>query len=704
MSRSALIAAVAAVGLMGASAAEATALPRSTTDRPDDVAGHQIHVFYVVPSDRADRSLDTNGTLANTVASFREWLSTKAEGRTLRLDTFGGEPDITFRRLTRTDAELRAFAHPRGAIEADLDAAGFDDPDKIYAVYYDGTSDSACGGGAWPPVLPGNVAAMYLNGLPDYVVPCSSNPFAGPGGPPRYMEFAMLHEILHTLGFVASCAPHHHRAGHVSEDPDDLMWAGDGFWVPSGWTAVKLDAGNDDYYRHSIAGCLDFDDSPFLVPSAQCSRTGGTLTITGSGDAVAVSRTTAGVILANGLPCAGATTTNVDTIAVNGGALDDALTIDMTNGAFAPGLTAERAANASEIEFTVNGGGGTDSLRILGGSGVDTLRFGSAGAATNSDGDTDVKLAATETRQLAGAGGNDVLSAAAHASVGSALTSAVRIEGGSGDDAMTGGSVGDSLVGGDGADTLAGAGGNDVETGGNQNDTFVQGVATNGSDDLRGDAGTDLADYGQRTAAVQITLNGTAMRDDGATGATPERDVVLTENVTTGSAADTVAGDGLNNALSTGARVDRVTGGAGNDTITGGAGDETLDGGAGNDTFLMGTAPGGQDDLVGGTGVDTVDYGQRPAGVAVRVILGNALGTGDDGATRAPEGDDALVENATGGAGNDTLTGDRLANTLLGNAGADTLTGNAGADTLDGGPGTDTCDGGAGANRLRNCP
>jgi hypothetical protein len=105
---------------------------------------------------------------------------------------------------------------------------------------------------------------MYLNGLPNFAVPCGANRFAGPGDAPGYLEISMLHEIMHTLGFVATCAPNQWRAGHVSDDPNDLIWAGDGVWVPDGWTAVKLDAGNDDYYKHSNPGCLDLNDSPYL--------------------------------------------------------------------------------------------------------------------------------------------------------------------------------------------------------------------------------------------------------------------------------------------------------------------------------------------------------------------------------------------------------------------------------------------------------
>jgi len=49
-----------------------------------------------------------------------------------------------------------------------------------------------------------------------------------------------------------------------------------------------------------------------------------------------------------------------------------------------------------------------------------------------------------------------------------------------------------------------------------------------------------------------------------------------------------------------------------------------------------------------------------------------------------------VIENATGGNGNDELTGNQVANVLTGRGGNDMLYGKAGADTIDGGDGVDT--------------
>src|SRR3954451_18824598 len=52
---------------------------RATSDRADDLPGHaQAHVLYVLPSNGADHSLDTNGAIAASVDSWQRWLQSQA--------------------------------------------------------------------------------------------------------------------------------------------------------------------------------------------------------------------------------------------------------------------------------------------------------------------------------------------------------------------------------------------------------------------------------------------------------------------------------------------------------------------------------------------------------------------------------------------------------------------------------------------------
>lgn len=240
-----------------------TSLDRTTTDRPDDSPNYQVQVFYVLPSDGVDQQLDTNDTLIKTVNAWNEWLAQQTNGIRLRLDTYGGQLDIAFVRLSSTDAQLASQGlYIRDAIERELSQLGFKNPKKLYAVYYGGTANETCGGAPLPPDLVGRVDALYLNGqFADPNIPdCNQNPF-GAVGSPGYLEFSMLHEIFHSLGAVPQCAPHYTQNGHTSDTPRDLMYAGNQPWQPQ-----VLDEGHDDYYGHNNPNCLDVANSAFLDP------------------------------------------------------------------------------------------------------------------------------------------------------------------------------------------------------------------------------------------------------------------------------------------------------------------------------------------------------------------------------------------------------------------------------------------------------
>ena len=106
-----------------------------------------------------------------------------------------------------------------------------------------------------------------------------------------------------------------------------------------------------------------------------------------------------------------------------------------------------------------------------------------------------------------------------------------------------------------------------------------------------------------------------------------------------------------------------------------------------------------------GNGVDTYDLSNYSTGVSIDLKPGASsvtsatqlayLGDGHYAAGNVYNaylynGDArSYIENAIGGGGNDTLTGNAIANSLTGNGGNDTLVGGTGNDTIDGGAGTD---------------
>lgn len=135
----------------------------------------------------------------------------------------------------------------------------------------------------------------------------------------------------------------------------------------------------------------------------------------------------------------------------------------------------------------------------------------------------------------------------------------------------------------------------------------------------------------------------------------------------------TLSGQGALNEKLTGATGDDVlNGNDGNDKLIGLAGNDTLNGGNGNDVLRGGL---GNDTLDGGADNDTATYVDATVGVTVSLAVAGPQVTGD--------GTDTLIsiENLTGSAFADTLTGDGNDNILDGQGGVDNLTGGLGNDT-----------------------
>lgn len=240
-------------------------LSRSATNRADETALPKYRVLYVLPSDAVDRNLDTDGTLARTVSSWERWYAAQTGGRYLRLDTSDGALDVTFVRLTRTDAQMTAYGDfLRDSLEKQLAGLGqTGTANTLILAYYDGGHATRCGSAALPPTLPGVVAALYLKGLAASAVPCGSNPFAAsPTAAPGYLEFVGAHEALHLLGIVSPGAPNYIAGSHVGNDPTDLMYAGSQVWRPA-----TLDVAKNSYYNANglASGLTNLAQSAYLV-------------------------------------------------------------------------------------------------------------------------------------------------------------------------------------------------------------------------------------------------------------------------------------------------------------------------------------------------------------------------------------------------------------------------------------------------------
>ena len=231
---------------------------------------------------------------------------------------------------------------------------------------------------------------------------------------------------------------------------------------------------------------------------------------------------------------------------------------------------------------------------------------------------------ATEADSFDGGDGSDTMS---YARAGSAVTVSLALQGsqqdtiGAGLDTL---SHIENLIGSAYDDTLTGDSGNNSLEGGDGNDI------------LDGGAGQDIAAYASAGAAVSVSL------------------------LAQGAAQDTGGGG-----LDTLSHVEGLLGSAYDDILTGDDGDNVLDGGSGGD-----------DILIGGAGNNTAAF--TLASGTVSVSLGLQDASQDTGAG----GHDTLsgFVNLTGGAFDDTLTGDGNANILDGGDGSNTLIGGAGDD------------------------
>ncbi len=136
----------------------------------------------------------------------------------------------------------------------------------------------------------------------------------------------------------------------------------------------------------------------------------------------------------------------------------------------------------------------------------------------------------------------------------------------------------------------------DTFSGGVLDDTFV---FSQGADLYDGNDGSDTVDYTDATGRVlsdlQINQSGTGFASKFAAGAGQGDTYEEIENVTGGSFADNLRGDGNDNVLEGGGVSDRLYGRGGNDTLNGGAGVDALYGNL------------GVDEMTGGPGASTTD-------------------------------------------------------------------------------------------------
>jgi Ca2+-binding RTX toxin-like protein len=239
-----------------------------------------------------------------------------------------------------------------------------------------------------------------------------------------------------------------------------------------------------------------------------------------------------------------------------------------------------------------------------------------------------------------------------------------ELHGGADNDWLDGGKNKDKLFGGGENDRLFGQDGNDELNGGDDDDDLDGGA---GADALDGGDGIDTALYTNSNAGVHVSLRPILIVGQGPSGGDADGDTLVNiENLT---------GSGYDDELEGNDEVNWLLGLDGDDTLIGGAGGDMLDGGQGN---------------------DTASYKWSAERVIVSLLTDTAGGGDADG--------DELdsIENLTGSAYADVLSGDDGDNVLDGFEGDNTLYGNGGRDVLHGGNDTDRLYGGEGADTIQS--
>ena len=355
---------------------------------------------------------------------------------------------------------------------------------------------------------------------------------------------------------------------------------------------------------------------------------------------------------------------------------------------------------------------------------------------SSADGDQTVPADGSFGVDIDGGDGNDALTVLAKVTE----VNGVKLLGEGGDDVLTGADSGDSLDGGEGNDRLVGAKGGDDMSGGAGNDTLVWNNG-DGTDFIEGDAGNDTTEVNgnptlgdvftiepnagrvkfRRTNLVGFTLDASTERfqvnglggDDSVTATPGTALPALTLlSVDGGAGVDTGNGSDGPDLILGGEGNDILNGGGGDDRIVGDRGNDTLNGGAGDDTLVWNNGD-ATDVMNGDNGRDDVEVNGAPAAGDVFAVQANGarikfdrtnlvpfsldIGSSETMHANGLGGDDAITVGevgsfsvtASGGAGNDTLTGGGSSGTFLGGSGNDTITPGGGIDVVSADEGDD---------------
>jgi hypothetical protein len=240
---------------------------QNSLDTPDDSGRDKFHAVYVLGSDSGAADPDMVGNIQRDVGALSSWFQSQT-AHPLNIDRKAGQIEVTTWKLPDlTKQQIAKWADDSSPyfLIALIRMAqdGFGSPyGRRWLFVLDtrglDTASFPCGVAfaQWATVFTNNACAP-VTGTTDA---------DSVDGPPKNSAQVALHEMIHTLGAVPSCATHYDGTGHVS---DDTVEEGSDLMYPTAELQPKsIDPHNDDYFNDNIPGCPDVAESPFVNPTS----------------------------------------------------------------------------------------------------------------------------------------------------------------------------------------------------------------------------------------------------------------------------------------------------------------------------------------------------------------------------------------------------------------------------------------------------
>ena len=258
---------------------------RSFKDELDLYNGNQFHPIYLLPCERDDREYDINDKIESSLLAINNWLKEQTLNQEIKFDrNIDGNIDITFLRVNKTmdwfgDLHNRDKLKNITEVSNKIEKLINDNSNlfnnfsyKKFIIFFEGWEKrkyidyDICGKSRFD----GNIAIYYtysrfkkyigddlILSNNERIFSCTHKDHLNNINDTTFgdAEATILHEMIHSLGFPASCAKNN-KAFHIIDNKNDIMYKNSG--------KIYLDFNNDDYYNHQQKNCPDLKNSKFL--------------------------------------------------------------------------------------------------------------------------------------------------------------------------------------------------------------------------------------------------------------------------------------------------------------------------------------------------------------------------------------------------------------------------------------------------------